>query len=307
MIEVKVCGVIGTEVDVNAIIGNWDCSAPEVLLAIDSQGGAVFDGFRLSEHIEQQRAKGQRVTAKIIGECYSIATVIACACDSVTMNKYALYMIHSPTVSVEDASSDDLRKTAEMTDKVADSIAQVYATKTGKGKEELLKLMQETAFFTAKEAQNMKLVDSIYSAIAEVKNKWKNFRMVAKSTEAEAAKATEMAQTIQQEIETETELAVCDKCGVAHDSTQNCAETPAPAPIVDNMEIEARNWQTKFDDMQAKMTKLEAEYAALKESQSKMASSTDVADLKLRNLAGKMETPPAKQTTGKMPVRTNRF
>jgi ATP-dependent protease ClpP protease subunit len=181
MNEVKLIGIIGGEqgIDVDSIINSWDLAAEEILLCIDSQGGSVSHGFRLYDHIETMRSKGQKVHAKIIGECYSIATVVACACDDVAMNKYGLFMIHSPTISVEDATSDDLRKCAEMTDKVTDNIAQVYAKKTGRTKEEMLTLMQKTAFYNSKEAQDMKLIDRIYNALGEIRNKWNHFHMAA--------------------------------------------------------------------------------------------------------------------------------
>jgi ATP-dependent protease ClpP protease subunit len=66
-----------------------------------------------------------------------------------------------------------------MTDKVTDNIAQVYAKKTGRTKEEMLTLMQKTAFYNSKEAQDMKLIDRIYNALGEIRNKWNHFHMAA--------------------------------------------------------------------------------------------------------------------------------
>lgn len=302
MIEYKLCGVIGDEVDVNTLMSNWDQNAAEVQLTIDSQGGSVYDGFRLYDHIMNMRAKGQKITAKVIGECYSIASVIACACTCVIMNKYALWMIHCPTVSIEDATSEDLRKTAEVTDKISDNIAQIYAERTGKTKEEMLSLMQATAFFNTQEAQTMGFIDKIYHAFGEIKNKWSGFKMVAQSTEAEKAAAEAKVAEIQKELatETEVELPVCEKCGKAHEQGAECQQE-------NNMEIEeqepAIDWKAKFEETQACMVKMEAEFAALRQSQAEVCNS---ADLKLKNLAGKIETP-ARESTGKQPVATNRF
>jgi ATP-dependent protease ClpP protease subunit len=189
--DVKLFGIIGGDEDgcikVDDIMAAWPVAAPEVTLLIDSPGGSVFDGFRLADHIQHMRNKGQKVSAKIVGECYSIATVVACACNEIAANCYAMLMIHSPTISLEDAAADDLRKGADMADKISDSIADVYANKTGMDKITLLGLMKNTTFLSAKEAQDMKLIDKVYAAIGEIKNKWSAYKFVACAGTADAA------------------------------------------------------------------------------------------------------------------------
>jgi hypothetical protein len=55
------------------------------------------------------------------------------------------------------------------------------------------------------------------------------------------------------------------------------------------------------------MVKLEAEYASITQTLNKVAVSNVADDIKMKNLAGKIEAPPAKELREKQPVRTNRF
>jgi hypothetical protein len=90
---------------------------------------------------------------------------------------------------------------------------------------------------------------------------------------------------------------------------ESCAEKPKIETEPDNMEVgEVQpDWQQKFNELQAKMVKLEAEYASITQTLNKVAVSNVADDIKLKNLAGKIEAPPAKELREKQPVRTNRF
>jgi ATP-dependent Clp protease, protease subunit len=128
-------------------------------LRVNSPGGSVFDGTTIFNAIKQHKSK---VTAHVDGLAASIASVIVLAADEVLMAENAFYMIHEPW-SIMAGSADELRKEAELLEKVRGTIAKTYMDKTGKEEEEILALMAEETWMTAEEALEFGFIDSIYS------------------------------------------------------------------------------------------------------------------------------------------------
>lgn len=109
----------------------------DVEININSLGGDVTGGLAICNAIKGYPGK---VTANILGVAASMASVIACACDAVTMGQGAFMMIHNPwTITVGDAET--LRHEAETLEVMRDSIISFYQTKTTKSAEELKALM----------------------------------------------------------------------------------------------------------------------------------------------------------------------
>lgn len=131
-----------------------------VTININSQGGSVFDGFAIMSQIEKLIGRGCKVVAFIDGLCASMATAITSVCSSVEMSRYAMFMIHSPsalTYGNRNAHADAI----ELLDKMANSIAMVYAEKSGKTQDELIAMMNEEKWMSAEEALALKLIDDI--------------------------------------------------------------------------------------------------------------------------------------------------
>jgi ATP-dependent Clp protease, protease subunit len=134
-------------------------------LRVNSPGGSVFDGLSIYNALRQHSA---RVVVHIDGLAASIASIIALAGDEVRMAKNAFFMIHEPW-SISMGNADDLRKEADLLDKVQDTLAQTYVDKSGKSKKEITEYMAAETWFTADEAVAAGLVDSIYEE-KETKN-----------------------------------------------------------------------------------------------------------------------------------------
>lgn len=127
-------------------------------LRINSPGGDVFDARAIQTALKQHKAK---VVAHIDGLAASAATYIALGADEVRMSEGAFFMIHKGwTLALGNA--DEFRKTADLLDKVDDSIANDYAAKTGIEHAELIQLMAAETWFTATEALDKGFVDSIF-------------------------------------------------------------------------------------------------------------------------------------------------
>ena len=95
-----------------------------VLLRINSPGGSVIDGLAIYDAISRMP---QKVTARIEGIAASMASVIALAADEVIMSENSLYMIHN-VWGGEVGDSDDLRKAADLMDKMGERLINIYVS-----------------------------------------------------------------------------------------------------------------------------------------------------------------------------------
>lgn len=131
--------------------------ATQIDLHINSPGGEVFDGITIYNLIKQHPAN---VTTYIDGLAASIASVIALAGDKVIMAENALYMVHNPWgFAMGDAS--EMRKTADLLDKVAGSLVTAYTTKTGQTDEQIQAMLDAETWMTAQEAKDAGFIDQI--------------------------------------------------------------------------------------------------------------------------------------------------
>lgn len=132
-------------------------TTPNIDLHINSYGGKIVDGIACYNAIKNHAAK---VTVHIDGLAASIASVIALAGDTVKIAKNAFVMVHNGWAMVA-GDHKDLRKQADVLEKLTNTIAEVYADKTGKSIEECRKAMDDETWFDAKEAKAWGLVDEI--------------------------------------------------------------------------------------------------------------------------------------------------
>lgn len=128
----------------------------EITINISSPGGYVDDGLMIYDAIRSHRAK---VTARLSGLVASAATWIACAADEVIGSETLLYMIHEVQGGAF-GTKEDMRKAAEVSEKMEDIIVNLYRKKTGQRKSQLLKWMEAETWFTIDEAIEAGFVDS---------------------------------------------------------------------------------------------------------------------------------------------------
>lgn len=136
-------------------------TAPEIHLHINSPGGSVFDGVAIHNALKRHPAK---VTTFIDGLAASIASIIAIAGDHVVMASNALFMIHNPWGGVQ-GDATEMRKMAEVLDKIGETLVNAYAERTGLDREVLLAAMNEETWYTADEALAAGFIDEVSSAI----------------------------------------------------------------------------------------------------------------------------------------------
>jgi ATP-dependent Clp endopeptidase proteolytic subunit ClpP len=129
----------------------------QIELHINSPGGQVFEGVTIYNLLKQHEAS---ITTYIDGLAASIASVIALAGDKVVMAANALFMIHNPSGMVLGTSAD-MRKMADVLDKIRSTMSGVYSGKSGLNEDEINKLLDDETWMTADEAKLAGFVDEI--------------------------------------------------------------------------------------------------------------------------------------------------
>ena len=145
----------------------------DIDIEINSPGGYIYPASEI--YTALMKHKGN-VNITITGRAASAASVIAMAGTHVTMSPTAQMMIHNVSAS---GAGDyrDFEHYAEQLKKSNDTLANAYMLKTGKTKEEILKLMDYETWFTPDEALENGFIDEILSK----EDKTDQFRLVAAS------------------------------------------------------------------------------------------------------------------------------
>lgn len=120
----------------------------DVAVRINSPGGDVFDGFAIYNLLNQYQGN---VTVHIDGLAASAASIIAMAGNEILMAENGLMMIHNPW-SFAIGSASEMRDTADLLDKIRDSIVTTYHAKTGVDKEEIAEMMANETWLNAEES-----------------------------------------------------------------------------------------------------------------------------------------------------------
>ena len=131
--------------------------AKTINLRVNSPGGDVFDGFAIYNAL---RAHPAKVVAHIDGVAASIASVIAMAGDEVRMAENAFLMIHNAWGLVI-GFAEDMRSEADLLDKISGSLRLAYENKSVTPAAQIQAWMDDETWFTADEAHEAGLVDSV--------------------------------------------------------------------------------------------------------------------------------------------------
>lgn len=134
--------------------------AKKINLRINSPGGSVFDGLAIYNFLKEQD-----VTVQVDGLAASIASIIAMAGKEVRIASNGFLMIHNPWGGAM-GDSDEMRQTADLLDKIRDSLVGTYAKKTGKDAETIKRWMDEETWFSAEEAKENGFVDTITDEVS---------------------------------------------------------------------------------------------------------------------------------------------
>jgi ATP-dependent protease ClpP protease subunit len=131
--------------------------AGTINLHLNTPGGDVFDGIAIHNALRQHAAT---VAVQVDSLAASIGSVIAMAGDTITMAKHSTLMIHDPYGAAL-GNADDMRKMAEVLDQLGDTIAGIYAERTGGSVREWRDKMLNETWYTDREAVSAGLADKV--------------------------------------------------------------------------------------------------------------------------------------------------
>lgn len=133
-----------------------------VRVCINSYGGEVFAGHAIYSQL--RRHKGGCDTV-VDGIAASAASVVAMAGDKITMGSGTMMMVHNPwTVAIGEA--DDMRKTADVLDRIRDSLIAIYEERTGLPRATLQNLLADETWMTAEEAVELGFAHEVSKSVA---------------------------------------------------------------------------------------------------------------------------------------------
>jgi ATP-dependent Clp protease, protease subunit len=115
---------------------------------INSPGGSVFHAVAIFTMLSQWKG---HVNIQIDGLAASAASYIAMAGDNVTMAEGGMLMIHNPW-SMAVGNAEDMRKAADMLDKVGGNLVKAYVARTGKSADDIASLMEAETWLSVDEA-----------------------------------------------------------------------------------------------------------------------------------------------------------
>ena len=185
------------EISIYDEIGFWGVSAAsfaqdlkdcgnnlkQINLHIHSPGGDVFDGIAIYNLLKNHPAN---VTVYIDGLAASMASVIAMAGNEVIMPENAMMMIHKPW-GIQGGDAEEIRKYADLLDKVEDTLISAYSSKTGKAAEELAEMLSAETWLNGKECVEHGFADKLAEplvAMAAIKsNKLEEFSNMPKQVQ----------------------------------------------------------------------------------------------------------------------------
>ncbi|EES6812407.1 Clp protease ClpP [Escherichia coli] len=133
----------------------------EIHLCIHSPGGDIFQGLAIYNALKNHPAKK---IVHIEGIAASMASFIAMCGDLIVMPENAMMMIHAPR-GVTAGVSGDVRRFADLMDKLGDTMAETYAGRTGKSKQEITAMMEAETWMDGNECKANGFADEVIAGI----------------------------------------------------------------------------------------------------------------------------------------------
>ena len=134
----------------------------KIEIELHSCGGDCVEGYAIYDAL---RASGKEISAKVVGKCASMATVIMLAApkERRTAHQHAQFLIHSPyypkvsgAISLESIDSIKNELVAER-----DKMLKVYVDRTGVDRESLEAQMKKDSWFDAGKAVELGFISSV--------------------------------------------------------------------------------------------------------------------------------------------------
>lgn len=133
----------------------------EIKLVMNSYGGSLTETQMI---ISKLQAMKNNVTCYIAGVCMSCATLIACVCKKVVMEKGGLFVVHNPQCARE-GDVRVMENAVKVLTSYKDYALSIYEKATKLAREKLSEMMDKETFMTAEEALENGFVHEIVDGV----------------------------------------------------------------------------------------------------------------------------------------------
>lgn len=156
MKDVLIFGEIGWDVTAEGFRNALnELQNEDVRIIVNTVGGSVFQGQSMFSAIQERVKNNSHKTELLVeGLAASMGSLIALAVpkENRTIAKTALFMIHNPSGGVW-GDSDDMKKQAELLDKIKDTMVGVYTAESTLSESEIIEAMDAETWYTGIEAE----------------------------------------------------------------------------------------------------------------------------------------------------------
>lgn len=172
-------------------------------IEINSVGGSCIEGFAIYDAL---RASGKEISAKVLGECSSIATIVMLAAplERRTMYENARLMIHEPyfcSMGKGPFTVDDIEKTRKDLEAERERMMNIYVERTGMSYEDIEAQVKDGGWMNAERAKELGFIADVIPAISAKRDvtinkaKMKGEKVTVKEAFAMLAKALGLGET----------------------------------------------------------------------------------------------------------------
>ena len=137
----------------------------KLIVNVNSGGGSVMAGQEIYSLLHGR----QDVEIHIQSLAGSAASVIAMA-NTCKRSPVATIMIHNVSMSGASGDYHDMQTNAEILKTMNSALAEAYIAKTGKTKDEILKMMDKETWITASQALEMGFIDEVEELQTQITN-----------------------------------------------------------------------------------------------------------------------------------------
>ncbi|WP_095143466.1 ClpP-like prohead protease/major capsid protein fusion protein [Pseudomonas sp. Irchel s3b6] len=133
----------------------------QINLHVHSPGGDVFEGIAIYNILKHHPA---RVDGFVDGLAASMGSVVLMACNSISIPENAVIMVHKPW-GIQGGDAHEMRRYADLLDKVEGSLVSAYVAKTGKTAEEIHAILEAETWMNGVEAVAAGFADKILEPV----------------------------------------------------------------------------------------------------------------------------------------------
>jgi ATP-dependent Clp protease, protease subunit len=142
--------------------------ADVIHLRINSPGGDVFAARAMEQALREHKAQ---VIVHVDGYAASAASYLALAGDEVEIAAGGFFMIHKAWTFAY-GNADDLTSTAQLLDKIDESLVSTYAAETGADADQLREWMRAETWFNSDEAVQHGFADRVAAGAVKDGSTW---------------------------------------------------------------------------------------------------------------------------------------